>query len=102
MSGKSIFRRFLKASALAVITFLLLGSKDMKAEAAQSGNADFGTIENSIEIASSNGFQCHTIDYAISNEAIEKLKANGYEVTVIPSQRLREKTKTIISWENTI
>lgn len=50
MSGKSIFRRFLKASALAVITFLLLGSKDMKAEAAQSGNADFGTIENSIEI----------------------------------------------------
>ena len=59
-------------------------------------------IENSIEIASSNGFQRHTIDYAISNEAIEKLKANGYEVTVIPAQRLREKTKTIISWENTI
>ena len=59
-------------------------------------------IENSIEVASSNGFYRHTIDYAISNEAIEKLKANGYEVTVIPSQRLREKTKTIISWENTI
>ena len=59
-------------------------------------------IENSIEIASSNGFYRHTIDYTISNEAIEKLKANGYEVTVIPSQRLREKTKTIISWENTI
>ena len=59
-------------------------------------------IENSIEVASSNGFYRHTIDYTISNEAIEKLKANGYEVTVIPSQRLREKTKTIISWENTI
>ena len=59
-------------------------------------------IENTIEVASSNGFYRHTIDYAISNEAIEKLKANGYEVTVIPSQRLREKTKTIISWENTI
>ena len=59
-------------------------------------------IENSIEVAASNGFYRHTIDYTISNEAIEKLKANGYEVTVIPSQRLREKTKTIISWENTI
>ena len=59
-------------------------------------------IENSIEVASSNGFYRHTIDYNISNEAIEKLKANGYEVTVIPAQRLREKAKTIISWENTI
>lgn len=59
-------------------------------------------IENSIEVAASNGFYRHTIDYSISDEAIEKLKANGYEVTVIPSQRLREKTKTIISWENTI
>ena len=59
-------------------------------------------IENSIEVATSNGFYRHTIDYTISNEEIEKLKANGYEVTVIPSQRLREKTKTIISWENTI
>ena len=59
-------------------------------------------IENSIEVAASNGFYRHTIDYTISNEAIEKLKVNGYEVTVIPSQRLREKTKTIISWENTI
>ena len=59
-------------------------------------------IENTIEVAASNGFYRHTIDYTISNEAIEKLKANGYEVTVIPSQRLREKTKTIISWENTI
>ena len=58
-------------------------------------------IENSIEIASSNGFQRHTIDYAISNEAIEKLKANGYEVTVIPPQRLREKTKTTISLKKT-
>ena len=59
-------------------------------------------IENSIEIASSNGFQRHSIDYAISNEAIKKLKANGYEVTVVPPKGLREKTKTIISWENTI
>ena len=59
-------------------------------------------IGNSIEVAASNGFYRHTIDYSISDEAIEKLKANGYEVTVIPSQRLREKTKTIISWENTI
>ena len=59
-------------------------------------------IENSIEVAASNGSYRHTIDYAISNEAIEKLKANGYEVTVIPSKGLREKTKTIISWEKTI
>ena len=59
-------------------------------------------IENSIEVASSNGFYCHTIDYSISDEAIEKLKANGYEVTIIPPKGLREKTKTIISWENTI
>lgn len=59
-------------------------------------------IENSIEVAASNGFYRHTIDYTISDEAIEKLKANGYEVTVIPPQRLREKAKTIISWENTI
>ena len=36
----------------------------------------------------------------ISDETIEKLKANGYEVTVIPAQRLREKAKTIISWGN--
>lgn len=56
-------------------------------------------IENSIEVAASNGFYRHTIDYIISDETIEKLKANGYEVTVIPAQRLREKTKTIISWE---
>ena len=59
-------------------------------------------IENSIEVASSNGFYRHTIDYTISNEAIEKLKANGYEVTLVPPKGLREKTKTIISWENTI
>ena len=59
-------------------------------------------IENSIEVASSNGFYRHTIDYTISDEAIERLKANGYEVTLIPSQRLREKTKTIISWEKAI
>lgn len=59
-------------------------------------------IEKAIEAASSNGFFRCTIDYTISNDAIEKLKASGYEVTVIPAQRLREKTKTIISWENTI
>ena len=59
-------------------------------------------IENSIEIASSNGFQRHTIDYAISNEAIKKLKANGYEVTVTPPAGWEGKTKTIISWENMI
>ena len=59
-------------------------------------------IENSIEVAASNGFYQHTIDYTISDEAIKKLKANGYEVTVIPPQRLREKAKTIISWENII
>ena len=59
-------------------------------------------IENSIEIASSNGFQRHTIDYAISNEAIEKLKANGYEVTVTPPAGWEGKTKTTISWEKAI
>ena len=59
-------------------------------------------IENSIEIASSNGFQRHTIDYSISDEAIERLKTNGYEVTVVPPKGLREKTKTIISWEKAI
>ena len=59
-------------------------------------------IENSIEVAASNGFYRHIIDYTISNEAIEKLKANGYEVTLVPPKGLREKTKTIISWENTI
>ena len=67
-------------------------------------------IENSIEVASSNGFYRHTIDYTISDETIEKLKANGYEVTVIPPRGFggnppkgfEEKAKTIISWENTI
>ena len=59
-------------------------------------------IENSIEIASSNGFQRHTIDYAISNEAIKKLKANGYEVTVAPPAGWEGKTKTTISWEKAI
>ena len=59
-------------------------------------------IENSIEVAASNGFYRHTIDYTISNEAIEKLKANGYEVTLVPPKGLREKTKTIISWEKAI
>ena len=55
-------------------------------------------IENSIEVAASNGFYRHTIDYAISNEAIEKLKANGYEVTVTPPAGWEGRTKTIISW----
>ena len=59
-------------------------------------------IENSIEVAASNGFYCHTIDYTISNEAIEKLKANGYEVTVIPPRGFGGKTETRISWENII
>ena len=59
-------------------------------------------IENTITLACSNGFYRHTIDYTISNEAIEKLKANGYEVTLVPPKGLREKTKTIISWEKTI
>ena len=59
-------------------------------------------IGDSIEVASSNGFYQHTIDYTISDEAIKKLKANGYEVTVIPPAGLREKAKTIISWENSI
>ena len=56
-------------------------------------------IENSIEVAASNGFQRHTIDYAISNEAIEKLKANGYEVILVPPAGWGGKTKTTISWE---
>ena len=55
-------------------------------------------IENSIEVASSNGFYRHTINYTISNEAIEKIKANGYEVKLVPPKGLREKTKKIISW----
>ena len=59
-------------------------------------------IENSIEVASSNGFYRHTIDYTISDETIKKLKANGYEVTVIPAQKKKKKTKTIISWERMI
>ena len=59
-------------------------------------------IENSIEVASSNGFYRHTIDYTISDEAITKLKANGYEVTVTPPAGWEGRTKTIISWENTI
>ena len=59
-------------------------------------------IENSIEVAASNGFYRHTIDYTISNEAIEKLKANGYEVTVIPPRGFGGKTETRISWENII
>ena len=59
-------------------------------------------IENSIEVASSNGFYRHTIDYSISDKAIEKLKANGYEVTVIPPRGFGGKAETIISWEKAI
>ena len=59
-------------------------------------------IENSIEVASSNGFYRHTIDYSISDEAIEKLKANGYEVIIIPPRGFGGKTETRISWENII
>ena len=59
-------------------------------------------IENSIEVAASNGFYRHIIHYTISNEAIEKLKANGYEVTVIPPRGFGGKTETRISWENII
>ena len=55
-------------------------------------------IGDSIEVAASNGFYRHTIDYAISNEAIEKLKANGYEVTVTPPAGWEGRIKTIISW----
>lgn len=43
MSGKSIFRRFLKVSMLASVVFLLYGHGDIKAEAAQRVNVDFGT-----------------------------------------------------------
>ena len=59
-------------------------------------------IENSIEVAASNGFYRHTIDYTISNEVIEKLKANGYEVRVISPRGFGGKTETRISWENII
>ena len=57
-------------------------------------------IENTITLACSNGFYRCAIDYAISNEAIEKLKANGYEVTIVTSKRAEGKTETEISWEN--
>ena len=54
-------------------------------------------IENTITLACSNGFYCCAIDYTISNDAIEKLKANGYEVTVIPPRGFGGKTETRIS-----
>ena len=57
-------------------------------------------IENTIILACSNGFYCCAIDYAISNEAIEKLKANGYEVTIVTPKRIDGKTETKISWGN--
>ena len=59
-------------------------------------------IENTITLACSNRFYRCAIDYIISNEAIEKLKANGYEVTVVAPKRVDKKAETIISWENTI
>ena len=59
-------------------------------------------IENTITLACSNGFYRCAIDYAISNEAIEKLKANGYEVTIVAPKRAEGKTETRISWENII
>lgn len=59
-------------------------------------------IENSIKVASSNGFYRYTIDYTISNEVIEKLKANGYEVIIIPPRGFGGKTEIRISWENII
>ena len=59
-------------------------------------------IENTITLACSNGFYRCTIDYAISNEAIEKLKANGYEVTVVAPKRVDKKAETTISWEKAI
>lgn len=59
-------------------------------------------IENTITLACSNGFYRCIIDYAISNEAIEKLKANGYEVIIVTPKRVDGKTKTIISWEKAI
>ena len=59
-------------------------------------------IENTITLACSNGFYRCAIDYVISNEAIEKLKANGYEVTIITPKRVDGKTETEISWENII
>ena len=59
-------------------------------------------IENTITLACSNGFYRCAIDYAISNEAIEKLKTNGYEVTIVTPKRVDGKTETRISWENII
>ena len=59
-------------------------------------------IENTIILACSNGFYRCIIDYAISNEAFEKLKANDYEVTIVTPKRVDGKTKTIISWEKAI
>ena len=50
-------------------------------------------IENTITLACSNGFYCCAIDYTISNDAIEKLKANGYEVITVTPKRGKEKQK---------
>ena len=59
-------------------------------------------IENTITLACSNGFFRCAIDYTISNDAIEKLKASGYDVITVTPKRGEGKTETIISWENTI
>ena len=37
-----------------------------------------------------------------SEGTIEKLKANGYEVTIVTPRRVDGKTETRISWENII
>ena len=59
-------------------------------------------IENTITLACSNGFYRCAIDYTISNDAIEKLKANGYEVITVTPKRGEGKTETKISWGKTI
>lgn len=56
-------------------------------------------IENSITVASSNGYYRCLIDYVISSNAIERLKLYGYKVTTIPPQGWGSKEKTQISWE---
>ena len=56
-------------------------------------------IEDSIIVASSNGFYSCLIDYVISKNAIERIKSYGYEVTTVPKQDWKGKEKTRISWE---
>ena len=56
-------------------------------------------IENTIALACSNGFYRCAIDYIISNDAIEKLKANGYDIITVTPKGCEGKTETEISWE---